>query len=285
MQFNRATRTFRALTISLAIVLLTGAGLVTSAYAHAGSAAVHETALSPRPTIVLVHGAWADASSWAPVTAQLQHDGFTVDAPPNPLRGLDYDTATLKDYLATIAGPIVLVGHSYGGAVVTNAATGNTNVKALVFVDAFVPDAGESLLTLISAQPGSALAGDPSTVFNLVPYPGAPTGDVDTYIKPEVFHAAFAADLPTEQAAVMASSQRPLAFSAVVAPSGVPAWRTIPSWDIVGTQDKVLPPAEQFAMAQRAHAAVTALPTSHVAMLAMPHQVTNVIEGAARQAA
>jgi pimeloyl-ACP methyl ester carboxylesterase len=232
---------------------------------------------------VLVHGAWADGSSWSPVAADLQREGFTVDVPPNPLRGLDYDAATLRDYLATITGPIVLVGHSYGGEVVTNAATGNSNVKALVFVDAFVPDEGESLLNLASAQPGSALAADPTTVFNLVPYPGAPAGDVDTYVKPAVYHDDLAADLPAEQAAVLASSQRPLAFSAVLAPSGVPAWKTIPSWYVVGTQDRILPPAEQFAMAQRAHANITALPASHLAMLSMPERVAGVIEAAARQ--
>ena len=137
-----------------------------------------------KPTIVLEHGAWADASSWSRVVKLLQADGYTVDAPPNPLRGLSTDTETLSDYLSTIAGPIVLVGHSYGGAVITDAATGNPNVKALVYIDAFAPAEGETLQQLVGAQPGSALAvADPTTVFNLVPYPNAPAGDVDTYLK------------------------------------------------------------------------------------------------------
>src|SRR6516225_10133961 len=148
---------------------------------------------SPKPVIVLEHGAWADASSWDEVIAGLQRRGFTVYAPPNPLRGVTFDSTYLADFLSTIPGPIVLVGHSYGGFVTTNAATGNPYVKALVYVDAFIPAQGDTLLGLTSAQPGSCLGGN---AFNFVPYPGGAAGDVDTYIKPSLVPSCFASGLP-----------------------------------------------------------------------------------------
>jgi pimeloyl-ACP methyl ester carboxylesterase len=243
--------------------------------------AAHASA-QPKPTIVLEHGAWADGSSWAGVVWRLQHAGYTVDVPPNPLRGLTSDPTYLADFLSTISGTIVLVGHSYGGAVITNAATGNPNVKALVYIDAFIPDQGESLLQLVSAQPGSCIGGDPTQVFNLVPYPGGPSGDVDVYVKPAVFPGCFANGLPAADGAVLASSQRPIAFSAITEPSGAPAWKTIPSWALVGTADNVLPPAEQLFMAQRANAHITQLPVPHLAMLARPGAVADIIMQAAR---
>jgi len=245
----------------------------------------HHVALwggGPKPTIVLEHGAWADASSWDKVIRQLQEDGFTVYAPPNPLRGVTYDSTYLTDFLSTIPGPIVLVGHSYGGFVITNAATGNANVKALVYVDAFIPDQGETLLDLVSAQPGSCLGGNPADVFNFAPYPGGPTGDVDIYIKPSLVPACFANGLPPSQAAVIAATQRPLAASVLGEPSGSPAWKTIPSWAVIGTADKVLPPAEQKFMAQRAGAHITDVNAGHLSMIADPETVAQVIEQAAQ---
>src|SRR5881396_17269 len=169
-----------------------------------------------KPSVVLIHGAWADGSSWSRVVSLLQTHGYTVYVPPNPLRGLTSDSAYIASFLQTITGPIILVGHSYGGAVITNAATGNPNVKALVYVDAFAPDQGESLASLSSVPPPagqspSCLAGDPTQVFNFVPLTG---GDVDLYIKPSLFPSCFANDLPLTQATVLASSQRPIAFSA-----------------------------------------------------------------------
>jgi pimeloyl-ACP methyl ester carboxylesterase len=236
----------------------------------------------PKPTIVLVHGAWADSSSWSGVVRRLQDDGYVVDAPPNPLRGLPYDTSYLASFLSTISGPTVLVGHSYGGAVITNAATGNANVKALVFVDAFAPAAGESISQLAAAQPGSVLAGNPGTVFNFVPYPGGPPGDVDLYLKQDVFAQSFAGDLPAKQAATLAAEQRPLASSAAIEPSASPAWSTIPSWYVVGTADRVLPAAEQEFMATRAHSHVTRVDASHLAMVSHPSLVAGVIGDAVR---
>jgi len=232
--------------------------------------------------IVLEHGAWADASSWDQVIAGLQRHGFTVYAPPNPLRGVSYDSTYLKDFLSTIPGPIVLVGHSYGGFVTTNAATGNPNVKALVYVDAFIPDQGETLQDLVSAQPGSCLGGNPADVFNFAPYPGGPAGDVDVYIKPSVVPGCFASGLPASQAAVIAATQRPLAASVLGEPSGAPAWKTIPSWAVIGTADKALPPAEQTFMAKRAGAHITDVNAGHLSMIADPEAVAQVIEQAAQ---
>jgi pimeloyl-ACP methyl ester carboxylesterase len=236
----------------------------------------------PKPTIVLEHGAWADSSSWAGVVQRLQHAGYTVAVPPNPLRGLPNDAAYLADFLATISGTVVLVGHSYGGAVTTNAATGNANVKALVYIDAFIPDQGETLLQLVSAQPGSCLGGDPTQVFNVVPYPGAPAGDVDLYVKPSLFPNCFANGLPADEGAVLAATQRPLAFSAAGEPSGAPAWKTIPSWSLVGTADNAIPPTEQLFMSQRAGAHITQLPVPHLAMIARPGAVAAIIMQAAQ---
>jgi len=243
--------------------------------------AAHAAPAQPTPTIVLEHGAWADGSSWAGVVRRLQHAGYTVDVPPNPLRGLPTDDAYLASFLTTVTGPIVLVGHSYGGAVITNAATGNANVKALVYVDAFIPAQGETILQLTGAKPGSCLASKPANVFNFAPYPGAPTGDADLYVKPALFPHCFANGLPAEQGAVLASTQRPLAASAISEPSGAPAWTTIPSWSLIGTDDNIIPPAEQRVMSQRAHAHITEIRAPHLSMIAHPEAVTDVILQAA----
>ena len=243
------------------------------------SASVHaaRTSQQPKPTIVLEHGAWASGSSWDSVVQRLQHAGYTVDVPPNPLRGLPSDTAYLASFLTSVTGPVVLVGHSYGGAVITDAATGNANVKALVYVDAFIPDQGETVLKLSGAQPGSCLAASPPTVFNFAPYPGSPAKDVDLYVKPAVFAGCFANGLPAEEGVVLAATQRPLAASVLSEPSTAPAWKTIPSWSVIGTADKVLPPAEQLVMSQRAHAHITKIVAPHLSMIAQPGAVTDVI--------
>jgi pimeloyl-ACP methyl ester carboxylesterase len=231
---------------------------------------------------VLEHGAWADAASWSGVVERLQAQGYTVDAPPNPLNGLASDSAYLADFLKTVAGPIVLVGHSYGGAVVTNAATGNANVKALVYIDAFIPDKGENGLQLISAKPGSCLDGKPTDVFNFAPFPGAPKGDYMLYIKQSLYPSCFANLVPASESAVLAATQRPIAFNAFTEKSGVPAWKTIPSWSLIGTADKVIPPAEQRVMSMRASAHITEILAPHPSMLTQPGAAATIIMQAAQ---
>jgi pimeloyl-ACP methyl ester carboxylesterase len=244
--------------------------------------------VGPKPTIVLVHGAFADASSWDNVIAILQHEGYTVDAPPNPLRGLNADSAYLTSYLSTISGPIVLVGHSYGGAVITNAAYGNANVKALVYVDAFEPAQGETLKQLTFAKPGSCLAGggNLNNVFNFVVDPSQAAGDYDLYLKTAPgadyagFDTCFATDVPPTEAVILGAVQRPLALDAFTAPSGPPAWAAIPSWAVIGTQDQAIPPAELTFMAQRAHSQITYVTAGHLSMITQPGGVAKVINQA-----
>ena len=235
--------------------------------------------MSPsQPVIVLVHGAWADASSWSSVLGELQQRGFTTYAPPNPLRGLPQDSAYLHQFLTQNAAlqeqPVVLVGHSYGGAVITNAAVGAPEVRALVYVDAFIPEEGDTIGGLASAEPGSCLGNE---AFNPVPYPGAPSGDVDLYIKPELVPGCFATGLPASQAALIAATQRPLTASAFTGPSGPPAWKTIPSWAVIGTGDQVIPPAELTFMAKRADAHITDVNAGHLSLISEASLVTRVI--------
>ena len=229
-----------------------------------------------KPTIVLEHGAWADGSSWDGVVTLLQKDGYTVDVPPNPLRGPDSDSAYLASYLATVTGPVVLVGHSYGGFVTTNAATGDKNVKALVYVDAYLPAQGDTINSLTAQFPGSQIT---PAALNFVPSPG---GVTDVYIKPSLFRGILANDLPASQAAELAATQRPIAATALTEASGPPAWASIPSWDVIGTADDAIPPAAQEFMAARAHASVTKINASHLSLISHPGTVANVIEEAAR---
>jgi pimeloyl-ACP methyl ester carboxylesterase len=267
----------------LALRLAAAALLVVSLLpvsAGAGSA----DASSAKPTIVLVHGAWADASSWSEVTRRLQRAGYLVLVPPNPLRSLSGDAAYLSAFIQQrTTGPVVLVGHSYGGAVITNAAAADPDVKALVYINAFAPDQGENVLQLATALPGSDLAGDPATKFDFVAYPGAPAGDVDLYVKQTLFAHAFANDLPAETAAVLAASQRPITLSAGLEASGPPAWATIPSWYLVGRADNILPAAQQRVMAERAGARTVEVNAGHLSMLSRPGAVTNLITAAARR--
>src|SRR5437867_2204995 len=261
--------------IPLAILAL----LIVPAYVVAARS---DTGSGPKPSIVLIHGAWADGSSWSGVIQRLQEQGYTVYVPPNPLRGLTSDSAYIASFLQTISGPIILVGHSYGGAVITNAATGNPNVKALVYIDAFAPDQGESLASLSSVLPPpgqspSCLSGDPTQVFNFVPLTG---GDVDLYVKPSLFPSGFANDLPPNEGAVLASTQRAFALSALPQPSGVPAWRSIPSFYLVGTIDNIIPPFAQLFMAQRANATIVQVRASHLVMISHPNAVVSLIDEA-----
>ena len=243
-------------------------------FAGPASAKRHHDAV--KPTIVLVHGAWADASSWNRVIRRLTADGYTVQAPANPLRSLSGDSAYVANFLSQIPGPLVVVGHSYGGAVITNAAAGNANVKALVYVDAFIPDVGEQVLNL-----GGAGSQVPASIETRPIPPFGPT-DVDIYLKRDMFRSTFAADLPLRKTNVMAVTQRPLALAAGVEPTTATAWSTIPSWAVVGLEDKAITPDAQLAMATRAHARITKIHSSHVSLLSHPDVVTRVIERAAR---
>ncbi|MEU7860582.1 alpha/beta hydrolase [Nonomuraea sp. NPDC049141] len=244
------------------------------------SAAAATSRQTVKPTVVLVHGAFADASSWNKVVARLQGAGYPVIAPANPLRDLAGDSAYLSSIVSSIDGPVILVGHSYGGAVISNAATGHPNVKALVFIAAFAPEEAESALDLTGKFPGSQLP--TSLITRQYPLPGGGTG-TDAYIAPAAFHAAFAADLPARDTALMAATQRPAALAALGSPSGAPAWKTIPSWYLVAGADQAIPPAAQRFMAQRAGARTSEVgEASHVIMISRPDATTAVITAAAR---
>ena len=265
--------------------LAAAAGLIVAGgtAASASSSVTSHHVSGPLPTIVLVHGAWANSGSWDGVVQRLQRDGYTVDVPPNPLQGLAYDPAYLADFLHSVSGPIILVGHSYGGAVITNAATGDTQIKALVYVDAFAPDQGQTIGQLASAVPGSCVvAADPTTIFNLATFPGAPAGVFDAYVKQSLFPSCFANGLPASEARVLAATQEPLSTIALTQQTGVPAWKTIPSWAVVGTADHVILPAEQLAMARHAHAHITEVRAPHLSMISDPGVVTQVIVEAAQ---
>ena len=232
-----------------------------------------------KPTVVLVHGAWADSSSWTGVIERLQRAGYPVRAVYNPLRGLANDSAVLAGFLSTIPGPVVLAAHSYGGAVISNGAAASPNVKALVYVDAFVPDVGESILPLLG--PDSVLAGDPATVFDVVPF-GTGPGDLDLYLKKTVYQNEFASDLPKRTSAVLYATQRPAAAAGFAETATAAAWKTIPSWYLVGTRDTIIPPDRQRFMAQRARARTVEITSSHVSLISHPDAVTALIVAAAR---
>jgi pimeloyl-ACP methyl ester carboxylesterase len=235
----------------------------------------------PKPTIVLVHGAFADASSWSGVVQRLQERGYTVFAPPNPLRGLDTDAAAIASVLKTIDGPIVLVGHSYGGMVISEAAQGSPVVKALVYIAAFMPDVGESAGAILQQFPAPKFGPDR---LRIVPY-ALPCGGgsaADAYIKPEAFGEVFAGDLPAGTASVMAATQRPLDAAAIgAALVGTPAWKSIPSWALVARSDNAIAPAAERFMAQRAHAHVVEVDASHAVAVSHPDAVVNLIVEAA----
>jgi len=239
-----------------------------------------ETTTSAAPlTVALIHGAFADASSWNGVIERLQVSGFRVTAPAIPLRGIAYDSAYTASFLRQIPGPVLAVGHSYGGAVISNAAAGAGNVVGLVFVAAFATDEGERLGEVESTSKDSVL------MPALLPLQ-YPTGDgaataTEFAIDPAQFHDAFAADLPNEQSAVMAATQRPVAELAFSEPSGPPGWKSLPSWAVVATGDRAAGADVIRSMAKRAGATITEADGSHVIMVSQPAAVTEVILAAA----
>ncbi len=229
---------------------------------------------SSQTSIVLVHGAFADATGWSGVIERLQNDGYAVVAPSNPLRSLSGDSAYLKSVLDKTPGPLVVAAHSYGGAVITNAAAGNPNVKALVYIDGFLPDVGEDALHL---------AGEASQVpTSIEPKPFPPFGpnDLDFYIKQDVFREVFAPDVDAKTAAVMWAAQRPIAAASFGEPTAAAAWKSIPSWALIGLQDKVIAPDALRFMATRANSTIVEIDSSHVAMVSHPEEVAGLIEKA-----
>jgi pimeloyl-ACP methyl ester carboxylesterase len=279
---RRVRRTVIA-AVLLSAVGLTGcsSGGAAAAPAPAPSAAVAPAAPTqgPKPTVVLVHGAFADASSWSGVVTRLQKQGYTVTAPALPMRGLASDSAYLASLLGQIKGPVVLVGHSYGGAVISNAATNADNVKALVYVNAFATENGEVLGNVEKGSTDSAL----NPALQQFTYPtGNGATATELLVDPAKFPAVFGGDLPPEEAAELAATQRPIAASAFSEPAGPPAWKTRPSWAVVATGDKAAGTDVTLSMAKRAKATIAEVDGSHLIMVSQPDVVTDVILQAAR---
>lgn len=275
MTIHRPRRPRLLVAAMAGIMMLAG---TTLAAAAPGSAAL-KTSTTPKPTVVLVHGAFADSSGWNAVAGRLLSDGYPVIAFSNPLRGPTSDSEYLRQLLATINGPVVLVGHSYGGAVITNAAKGDPDVKALVYVAAYALAEGETVAA------ANALGGGHTDVTDHLivrPFPGATGGDGDAYIDPAYFPSLFAQDLPRSTTRVMAATQRPGALAALVTPSGAAPWEDIPSWYLVVRQDRIIPPQAERAMAARADSTTVEIDSSHVAMMSHPSAVLTLIRAAAR---
>jgi pimeloyl-ACP methyl ester carboxylesterase len=235
-------------------------------------------AVQPLPTIVLVHGAWDRPAGWNGVAPRLRDAGYPVVVPDNPLRSVWGDAAAISRVLHGVAGPIVLVGHSYGGFVITNAALYNPRVKALVYIAAFAPEQGETALGLVTKSPGSLL---PAALV-ATPFVG-PHGKVgvNTIINPLLFSTVFAGDVPSRLAREMATHQGPATLAAGSGKSGIPAWRSIPSWYMVARNDRTIPPAVERFMARRAHATTIEIASSHAAAVAHPAEVASFILTAA----
>src|SRR5919202_564156 len=227
------------------------------------------------PTVFLVHGAFADGSSWNGVIERLQAEGVQVTAHANPLRGIAIDSAYIASYLEQIPGPVLAVAHSYGGAVISNAATNANNVVGLVYVAAFAPDEGETLGAIASNSRDSVVL--PALVELQYPTGEGQETAVEFTIDPEKFHEVFAADLSVEQTALMAATQRPLSGLPFSEPTGVPAWKNLPSWAVVSTGDKVVGTDAVSSMAERAGATITEVEGSHVIKISQPQVVAEVI--------
>jgi len=236
-----------------------------------------------KPTIVLVHGAWADASGFAGVIRALQDRGFRAIGFANPLRALADDARYLADFLRSLSGPLVLAGHSYGGAVVSAAATGNAQVKALVFFSGWMPDEGESVAQVFERYSEGSLVGP---AIRPLPFTGSDGSDgADLYLDLDQFHAAFAADVDRGTSDVMAATQRPWTGAAFNEPSGPPAWKTVPCWYLLCTEDKAIPAALQRFMAERANATIQEVPASHASMVSQPKAAAQLILRAAEASA
>ncbi|RDI64885.1 alpha/beta fold hydrolase [Nocardia pseudobrasiliensis] len=234
----------------------------------------------PNPTIVLVHGAFADSSSWNGVAERLRAQGHSVLAAANPLRGLDSDAAYIASVLDSVDGPVVLAGHSYGGSVITVAAQGKSNVTALVYIAAFIPAEGESALELTDKFPGSTLG--PTTRPANYPLPEGGSG-TELYIRQDEFPAQFAADVDAAAAELMAVTQRPVALSALQQPAAAAAWRTVPSYALLTSDDRNIPVEAQRFMAERANAETVEIAASHAVSVSRPAEVAELVARAAQR--
>lgn len=235
-----------------------------------------------KPSVLLVHGAFADGSTWSKVAERLQNDGYQVTVAAVPLRGLAYDSAYIRGVLDGMPGKTILVGHSYGGAVITNAATGSDKAAGLVYIAAFTPDEGETLGALDGRY------GGPATKIGVpreYPVPGGTGVAPELTVATDKFPEYFAQDLPRAEATVLAAAQRPIAAAAFGEPTGVPAWKTLPSWTLISKDDRMIPADGQREMAARAKATVVEQSGSHAVTLSQPQAVTDLIETAAGKTA
>jgi pimeloyl-ACP methyl ester carboxylesterase len=239
------------------------------------------TQSTDKPTIVLVHGAFADSSSWNGVIAELKRDGFPVIAPANPLRDLHDDAAYLRSVIEGIDGPMIVVGHSYGGSVLSEAADGVTGVRAVVYIASFLLEAGESTAELAGKYPGGQLG----PALNPVPFSTGGTSGTDLYIRQDRFRAVFAADVPEATTALMAATQRPITASALDDRAGKAAWTSIPSWALITTQDLNIPAESMRFMARRANSTTVEIDASHAVAVSHPDAVADLIRVAARETA
>jgi pimeloyl-ACP methyl ester carboxylesterase len=236
-----------------------------------------------KPTVVLVHGAWADASGFADQIRALTSRGFRAIGFANPLRGLADDARYLADFVRSLSGPVLLVGHSYGGAVISSAATGNPQVKALVFFSGWMPDEGESIAQVFDRHTEGSLVGPAIRPLSFRDADG--TEGTDLYLDPDEFHAAFAADVDRRTSDVMAATQRPWTGAAFNEPAGPPAWKTLPCWYLLCTEDRAIPAALARFMAERANATIQEVPASHASMVSQPEAGTQLILQAAEATA
>ncbi|MET9595443.1 alpha/beta hydrolase [Streptomyces sp. NPDC006516] len=254
---------------------ITGIGHSASAETSASKAAGQRQKL---PTIVLVHGAFVDASSWTPVVQRLLRQGHRVVVPPNPLRSVAGDAAYVRSVLDSIEGPVLLAGHSYGGSVISRAAVGSAQVKGLVYIAAFVPDVGESAAELSGKYPGSSLAD--TTVVQKYPLPGGGQGE-ELVIRQDLFPQQFAAGVDKATARTMAVGQRPITVAALNEPATAAAWKRVPTWYLIATEDRNIPPKAQRWMAARAKAHTVTVHAPHAATVSDPRDVADLLDKAA----
>lgn len=274
----RNKSTARSLRVTVATLAALALGMTATACTAQAEPASAPNPSADKPSILLVHGAFADGSSWSKVAERLQRDGYQVTVAAVPLRGLTYDAAYIRGVLDGMPNKTILVGHSYGGAVITNAATGSPKAAGLVYIAAFTPDEGEPLGVL------DARFGGPATKIGVpreYPLPNGGTAPELT-VAPDKFPEYFAQDLPKAEATVLAAAQRPIALASFAEPSAAPAWKTLPSWTLISTEDRMIPPAGQREMATRAHATIVEQSASHAVTLSQPQAVTDLIETAAK---